>query len=372
MKIALVVPGGVDRSGEYRVIPALLALLRRLAPRIELHVFALAHEPRAATWVLAGARVHNTGRPLTVLRTMASIRREHGRGRFALVHCIFSGWCGLVAALSARWLRLPYAVHLAGGELTAIESIRYGAFRRWHWRVLEPWILRGASAVSAASAPMIAAATSLGVAARRIPLGVDTEQWPVAATAARTGSDARLVHVASLNRVKDQATLLRALAQLARGGVEFSLDVIGVDTLRGEVQRLCGELGLAARIRFHGALRHAEARALVEGAHVHVMSSRHEAGPLALLEASISGVPSVGTAVGHFSEWAPEAAIAVPVGDADALAAGIRSLLDDEPRRLRMAGAAQRMALAIDADCTARLFMDMYRELAPGQLASPR
>jgi glycosyltransferase involved in cell wall biosynthesis len=371
MKIALVVPGGVDRSGEYRVIPALLALIGRLAPRVELHVFALAHERRAARWELAGARVHNTGRPLTVLRTTASIAREHGHGPFTLVHSIFSGSCGLVAALSARALRLPYAVHLAGGELASLESIRYGGFLRWHWRVLEPWILRGASAVSAASAPMIAAAATLGVAARRIPLGVDTQRWPAKAPAPRSGGEARLVHVGSLNRVKDQATLLRALAQLARNGAQFSLDVIGVDTLRGEVQRLCAELGLAARTRFHGTLRHAETRALVEAAHLHVMSSRHEAGPLALLEAAVSGVPTVGTAVGHFTEWAPEAAIAVPVGDVEAMAAAIRALLEDEPRRQRMAVAAQRMALAIDADCTARLFLDMYRELAPGCLASP-
>lgn len=366
MKIALVVPGGVDRSGEHRVIPALLALVRRLAPRIDLHVFALAHEPRASTWELAGVPVHNTGRPLTVVRTMSSIAREHRRGRFTLVHSIFSGRCGLVAALSARRLGLPYAVHLAGGELAAIESIQYGAFLRRRWRVLEPWILRGAGAVSAASAPMIAAAASLGVAARRIPLGVDTERWPVTAPAPRLGVEARLVHLASLNRVKDQATLLRALACVAREGARFSLDIIGVDVLRGEVQRLGAELGLADHLRFHGELQHAEARALVERAHLHVMSSRHEAGPLALLEAAISGVPSVGTAVGHFAEWAPDAAIAAPVGDAHALAAGIRSLLDDEPRRLKMAGAAQRLALAIDADCTAQLFMDMYRELAPG------
>jgi hypothetical protein len=31
MRIALVVPGGVDQSGEYRVIPVLLALIGRLA-----------------------------------------------------------------------------------------------------------------------------------------------------------------------------------------------------------------------------------------------------------------------------------------------------------------------------------------------------
>jgi hypothetical protein len=31
MRIALVVPGGVDRSGENRVIPVLLALISRLS-----------------------------------------------------------------------------------------------------------------------------------------------------------------------------------------------------------------------------------------------------------------------------------------------------------------------------------------------------
>ena len=45
MKVALIVPGGVDRSGEVRVIPALLALIRRLAADHELHVFATHQEP---------------------------------------------------------------------------------------------------------------------------------------------------------------------------------------------------------------------------------------------------------------------------------------------------------------------------------------
>jgi glycosyltransferase involved in cell wall biosynthesis len=365
MKIALVVPGGVDRSGEYRVIPAFIALIRRLAPRVELHVYTLWQEPRAASWELAGARVHNTGRPFTLLRTISAIAREHRRAHFTLVHAVFSGGSGFIAALAARWLGLPYAVHLAGGELVAIEPIHYGGFLYWRRRALEPWILRGANAVSAASAPMIAAAAKLGVVARRIPLGVDVQQWPVAAPAPRAGTEARLVHLASLNRVKDQTTLLNALARLARDGAVFTVDMIGVDTLHGEIQRLAADLGLSARMRFHGELRYAEARAIVVGAHLHVMSSRHEAGPLALLETAICGVPSVGTAVGHFAEWSPDAALAVPIGDANALAAGIRSLLEDEPRRLRLAAAAQRMALTIDADNTARLFMDMYGELAP-------
>jgi hypothetical protein len=36
LKVALVVPGGVDRSGDYRVIPVLLALIERLARVVDL------------------------------------------------------------------------------------------------------------------------------------------------------------------------------------------------------------------------------------------------------------------------------------------------------------------------------------------------
>ena len=56
LKIALVVPGGVDVSGEVRVIPALLALIGRLAARHEVHVFALRQQAEPGSWWLRGAR----------------------------------------------------------------------------------------------------------------------------------------------------------------------------------------------------------------------------------------------------------------------------------------------------------------------------
>ena len=74
MKLALVVPGGVDRGGEFRVIPALLALIERLACTHEVHVFALQQEAVAGRWELAGATVHNIGTGWTRLRAIAAVR----------------------------------------------------------------------------------------------------------------------------------------------------------------------------------------------------------------------------------------------------------------------------------------------------------
>jgi glycosyltransferase involved in cell wall biosynthesis len=103
----------------------------------------------------------------------------------------------------------------------------------------------------------------------------------------------------------------------------------------------------------------------MEQADVLLVTSRHEAGPLVVLEAAVAGVPTVGTAVGHVAEWAPEAAVAVPVGDAAGLARETASLLDDETRRLALANAAQRRAIEIDAEYTAAAFDRLYRQLRP-------
>lgn len=376
MKLALVVPGGVDRSGEVRVIPALLALIARLAARHEVHVFALRQEPEPGRWPLRGAVVHNIGGGRGVsLRAVAAIRHEHRRAPFDVVQSIWAGACGTVAVAAARLLGRPSAVHIAGGELCALRDIGYGGRLTRRGRLREAFMLRAADAVSAASAPVLAQCAALGCTARRIALGVDLAAWPQRAPRRRdAGAPLRLIHVASLNAVKDHATLLEALARAAALGVAFELDVVGEDVLGGLVraQARAERLGLAPHVRFHGFLTQAQLRPLVERADLNAVTSRHEAGPLVVLEAAALGVPSVGTAVGHLAEWAPEAALAVPVGASAALAEAIAALATDEDRRLRIAAAAQQRALADDADRTAALFEALHAELVHGRQGSGR
>jgi glycosyltransferase involved in cell wall biosynthesis len=364
VRIALVVPGGVDRSGEYRVIPALLALIERLSQGNDVHVFAFDQETQASEWDLLGARVHNIGAVGTRLRAVACIRRQHRIAPFDVVHAIWSGSCGLVAVAAGKVLRIPSLIHVAGGELVSMPDIGFGGMRNFRGRLREQLVLRGAACITGASAPVIEALSAMGLRARRVPLGVDLKKWPPSGPRRRgAGSIAKLIHVASLNRVKDQSTLLRALASLKEQGLGFEMDLVGEDTLRGEIQALSADLGLSDTVRFRGFLTQRQMRPVVEAADLMIHSSRHETGPLVVLEAAVAGVPTVGTAVGHIAEWAPDAAVAVPVGDWAGLAHAARRLLDDDALRMRIAGEAQGHAIRENADCTAARFRALYADL---------
>jgi glycosyltransferase involved in cell wall biosynthesis len=372
MRIALVVPGGVDRSGEYRVIPAVVALIARLAHLHDVQVFALNQEERCGEWDLAGAHIRNIGAGHTVVRAVRSICIQHRAMPFDLVHAIWSGWPGLIAVTSGKILRIPSLIHIAGGELVSIPDIAYGGASTWRGRAREACTLWAASAITAASAPMIETLSRRGLAAVRVPLGVDLTAWPPRDPVRRDPTrPARLIHVASLNRVKDQATLLRALASLAGSGVSFEMNIVGDDTLRGEMQALAATLGLSDRVRFRGFLPQRELRPLIEAADLMLLSSRHETGPLAMLEAAVAGVPTVGTAVGHLHEWSPDAAVTVAVGDWRRLAQAIAGMLDDEELRLRIAREALKRAVREDAEHTAERFQALYVSLIKSRQPRP-
>lgn len=364
MKIALVVPGGVDRSGEYRVIPVLLALMKKLTSRHELHVFALAQEPTRSDWMLAGAHVHNIGFGRTRMRAVTAMLREHRVKPFDVVHAIWSGSCGVIAVAAARLLGIPSMVHIAGGELIALPDINYGGRLSWKGRLREALVLRAATCVTAPSEPIVAEIAALGLSASRVPLGIDLREWtPRPAVRRDTRQPARLIHVASLNRIKDQSTLLRAVGTLTASRLDVHLDIVGEDTLQGEIAMLARSLGLADRIEFHGFLPQRQLRPLVAAAHLMIMSSRHETGPVAVLEAGAVGVPTVGTAVGHIAEWSPFASLAVPVGDWQALGAAIRRMLEDEDLRMQVAEAAFLRATTEDATYTATQIQNIYLKL---------
>jgi glycosyltransferase involved in cell wall biosynthesis len=374
VRIALIAPGGFDRSGRGDVIPALLGLTERLARRHQVTVVVVRQEPEPSRYPLLGAQVVNLGymaarRPgrvslRCVARMLSALGGEGRRGRkIDLLHAFWVAECGVLAALAGwRW-RVPVVVSVGGGELVWVPEARYGGRGDWWCRLQASLALWGADAVTAGSRH-----ATRPLARRRpepdiLPLGVDRERFngPVERS---PGPPWRLLQVASLNRVKNQEMLLRALRSVVDRLGEVELDVVGEDLLDGALRRMADELGLSSHVRFHGLLDQEALIPLYREAHLYLQSSWHESQGVAVCEAAACGVPTVGTAVGLVAELALQAAAwAVPCDDAPAMADAILTLLGDADRRERLGRSAQRWAHEHDADWTAATFEALYGKL---------
>jgi len=365
MRIALVVRGGFHPSGRDEVIPALLWLVERLARRHDVHVFALRHLAQPGRYPLLGATVHDLGGAgatgWAALRVLRRLTKGLGGVAPDVIHAYMGSEPGALAALAGRMLRVPVLVTLDGNELVRLPEIGYGLELGRRGRLLLALATRLASRLTVCSGYMEGLARSRGLAVERVPLGVDLRLF--APAPAPPGPPWRLLHVAHLNPVKDQATLLEALRRVVDREPAVHLDIVGRDTLDGAVQARAAALDLARHVTFHGLRPVDELPAFYRGCHLLVQSSRHEAAAVAVLEAAACGRPAVGTAVGYVADGAAERAVATPAGDPGALAGAVLALLRDEPRRDRIAAAAARWARAHDADWSAARFEEIYGRL---------
>jgi glycosyltransferase involved in cell wall biosynthesis len=205
-----------------------------------------------------------------------------------------------------------------------------------------------------------------GIQATVIPLGVDRSVFAGTADtrAARSvAGSVRLLTVASLNAVKDHGTLLEAVRLLVDRGMPVTLDIVGEDTLAGQVQRHSAALDLTGRVSFQGFMPTDRLAACYGSADLFVLPSRHEAAGVVLLEAAASGLPVVGSSVGYIADWSPDLAVGVPPHSPAALAEAIADLIEDPERRAALANRARSWSDAHDADWSADRFDELYREL---------
>jgi glycosyltransferase involved in cell wall biosynthesis len=122
-----------------------------------------------------------------------------------------------------------------------------------------------------------------------IPNGIDTEFFTPAVDARSSES---LLMVGTLSASKDHATLIRALALLARRH-PVQLVLAGDGILRPRLERLAQECGIRERITFLGNVDREHLLRLYRQAAVFTFATKGEGSPLALLEAMSCGLPVV-------------------------------------------------------------------------------
>jgi glycosyltransferase involved in cell wall biosynthesis len=170
--------------------------------------------------------------------------------------------------------------------------------------------------------------------------------------------------VGRLVEQKGHVYLLRALPAVQRAAPDVRLAVVGDGGLRGELESLAAELGVAGRVHFLGYRD--DAQQLTGQFDVALVPSIFEGFGMVCLEAMGAARPVVASRVSAIPEIIldGETGVLVPPRDPDALAAAVLRLLDD-PARAREMGARGRRRLEEEftVDAMVQRTAELYRSV---------
>jgi glycosyltransferase involved in cell wall biosynthesis len=272
----------------------------------------------------------------------------------------------LLAAAAARLAGVPTVYAMAGNPAPSSSA------NRWKWQIVL-WLSSAFGVpVQACSAAVEHSLRELGGGLPRgsgaIPNGCDVADVAHRASRARQmrARDERLVigMVARLDPIKDQATLIRAFAEVANEHPQAELWLIGDGARAAELCDLAIAEGVADRVVFWG--QRSDVPELLGQMDVFAFSTTRDEGfGIALIEAMAAGLPVIASDVPACREVLADgnAGILVPAGSSDSLTAALRHLAENAAERQHWAPVGHRHA-ALHYDI--RRCVDIwYRALLP-------
>jgi glycosyltransferase involved in cell wall biosynthesis len=173
-----------------------------------------------------------------------------------------------------------------------------------------------------------------------------------------------VISVGRLVYYKGLEYLIRAMAD-----VRGKLVIVGSGPLRGKLERLAAQLGVADRVNFAGVVNNASVKAYYHAAALFVLASvaRSEAFGIVQIEAMAAGLPVVNTSLDTgvpLVSVHEETGLTVPIADPRALAAAINRLLDDPNLRQTLGQAgAHRARQEFSQDKMLERTLNLYRDV---------
>ena len=315
--------------------------------------YLVTHEDGPA-WRKLGAVLAASWQVLTVcLRERPAVVHVHSASRASFYRK------SLLLAI-ARCCGCATVFHLHGAEFRQFVQDESGPLARW-------WIRRTlskSSTVITLSESWAKFLRELAPAAH-VRVIANSVRVPAQANAAQE-QFGRILFLGRADRRKGIFELLAAVSQLAPQFPAVRL-IIGGDGDLEQVARVAQQLGVVDRVSILGWIGPVQREAELAQAAVFCLPSYDEGLPMAMLESMAAGKAVVVTPVGGIPEAIVDGqnGLLVAPGDADALAAALRKLFDDEQLRQHLAaGARATIVSRFGTEVVMEKMAAMYRELA--------
>jgi len=284
-------------------------------------------------------------------------------GRVALLHVHIASdasfWRKSLFIVPARLLRVPYLLHMHGGNFIEFYRARSRPVRRFI-----RWIYGGARCVIALSEEWRVALSAVE------PRCIQVIANPVSIPSWRPAPEGvpRVLFLGIVCERKGVHDLVRAWPAVLRRVPDARLVLAGsgeVDAARA----LAEELGVAGSVETPGWILGEDKARLLREASVFTLPSHYEALPMSVLEAMAAGLPVVATRVGGVPTAIDDghSGIILEPRDVEGLARALTMLLTDAPARRRMGEAARCAARErFSADALVPRLEALWSEIAPG------
>ncbi|MFO0935870.1 MAG: glycosyltransferase family 4 protein [Gemmataceae bacterium] len=198
--------------------------------------------------------------------------------------------------------------------------------------------------------------------------GIDPNRFPLSDSWHEPSGRFQFAFAGRLVPCKGVRFVLEAMARSAALR-ETDFVIVGDGPLRGELETLAAQLGIAERVQFRGWVKQNELSDILRRSQAFVFPSIREFGGGAVLEAMASGLPCIVTDYGGPAELvAEDCGIKVPIADRGNLVSHVQSAMEallTDPARCRQLGTAaiNRIRSQFTWSEKARQVNELYRQL---------
>jgi glycosyltransferase involved in cell wall biosynthesis len=364
-RIAIWIHGGIGNGDFSQGYPMLEKIVDRLCDGFEVMVYS--HTPPNIGYLHPNIPMKYP--PLQIkngmLRWIYLIQyflRDHQRKKFHSVMAFWGYPIGLFVSLITRILKVPSVICVLGADSSNIKALNYGVFSKRFPRIIAKWSYNNCTQLVAISQFQANQLRGYGITKyiHIIPWGADASMYSFGQKPCE--EVLRIIHVAHLNPVKDQYTLIRAFS-IIRKARSAKLTLFGIDTMKGAIHRFCVELGVSEDIEFAGVVPYNEMPDHYRKHDIMLHTSLSEGQCMALTEAAACGVLLAGTKVGLLHDLGNEFGIVVDVGDYQGLAEKVLALLNNPSELRRRIENARRWSVEHDFNWTIQKLTNLLQNL---------